>query len=480
MFGTLFGIGVGPGDPELMTFKAARILQRVAAIAYVMDEKGDSLARQIAAAHIPATAIELPLRFSMSPQRERRLESRKEAARLVIERLSVGEDVAFITEGDPLLYSTFQHLLASMPSGVPVEVCPGVSSLTASAAAAVFPLAVEEERMVVAAANSSTPRQLAGWMEQFDVIVLFKVHRYMTELIAALKQTNALSQATLIQRASRNDQSILANLSEWDGTTPPYFSMLLIRGKSQQRASAANGMVYIVGGGPGDPALITVKGLDCLRQADVVLYDRLIAPELLDEAPSSAERINVGKESKLHRRSQSEINALLIEKAREGKTVVRLKGGDPFVFGRGGEECQALAEAGLRYEVVPGISSAIAVPAYAGIPVTYRGVTTAFAVVAGHTVGEDSKIDWRSVSRIGTIVFVMGVERLPEIVSQLVAHERPLDTPAAVIEEGTTQDQRVAIGTLADIVEKSQNARPPAILIVGEVVRLREQLNWFG
>jgi uroporphyrin-III C-methyltransferase len=309
---------------------------------------------------------------------------------------------------------------------------------------------------------------------------LFKVHRYMTELIAALKQTNALSQATLIQRASRNDQSILANLSEWDGTTPPYFSMLLIRGKSQQRASAANGMVYIVGGGPGDPALITVKGLDCLRQADVVLYDRLIAPELLDEAPSSAERINVGKESKLHRRSQSEINALLIEKAREGKTVVRLKGGDPFVFGRGGEECQALAEAGLRYEVVPGISSAIAVPAYAGIPVTYRGVTTAFAVVAGHTVGEDSKIDWRSVSRIGTIVFVMGVERLPEIVSQLVAHERPLDTPAAVIEEGTTQDQRVAIGTLADIVEKSQNARPPAILIVGEVVRLREQLNWFG
>ena len=244
--------------------------------------------------------------------------------------------------------------------------------------------------------------------------------------------------------------------------------------------SSANGIVYIVGGGPGDPGLITVKGLDCLRRADVVLYDRLVAQELLLEAPAHAELIDVGKEPKRHRRSQDEINALLIEKAREGNYVVRLKGGDPFVFGRGGEECQALANAGIRYEVVPGVSSAIAVPAYAGIPVTQRGVTTAFAVVAGHTGGSDSTIDWDAISRIGTVVFLMGVEHLPEIVETLIAHGRATDTPVALIQEGTTFNQRVVTGTLVDIVEKTREIRPPAVVVVGEVVRLQGQLDWFA
>ena len=241
-----------------------------------------------------------------------------------------------------------------------------------------------------------------------------------------------------------------------------------------------NGIVYIVGGGPGDPDLITVKGLQCLRRADVVLYDRLSAPELLDETPIHAELIDVGKEPKRHRRSQDEINALLIEKARAGKTVVRLKGGDPFVFGRGGEECQALAEAGIRYEVVPGVSSAIAVPAYAGIPVTQRSVTTAFTVVAGHSGSSNSDIDWEAVSRIGTIVFLMGVEHLSEIVDQLIAHGRSSDTPAALIQEGTTRNQLIITGTLEDIVAKAQEIRPPAVFVVGEVVRLHEQISWFA
>jgi uroporphyrinogen III methyltransferase/synthase len=240
-----------------------------------------------------------------------------------------------------------------------------------------------------------------------------------------------------------------------------------------------NGKVYIVGGGPGDPGLITVKGLAALRRADVVLYDRLASSELLDEVPAHAERIDVGKEPKRHRRSQDEINSLLIEKAREGKTVVRLKGGDPFVFGRGGEECQALAEAGIQYEVIPGVSSAIAVPAYAGIPVTQRGVTTAFTVVAGHIGASDSDIDWDAISRIGTIVFLMGVEHLQEIVGQLVSRGRDINTPAALIQEGTTQNQIVVSGELGNIVDKSQGIRPPAVLIVGEVVRLHEQINWF-
>lgn len=244
--------------------------------------------------------------------------------------------------------------------------------------------------------------------------------------------------------------------------------------------ASTNGIVYIVGGGPGDPGLITVKGLDCLRRADVVLYDRLVAQELLNEVSTHAELIDVGKEPKRHRRSQAEINALLIEKAQEGKIVVRLKGGDPFVFGRGGEECQALAQAGIRYEVVPGVSSAIAVPAYAGIPVTQRGVTTAFTVVAGHTGGSESEINWSAISKIGTIIFLMGVEHLPQIVEKLTVHGRSVDTPVALIREGTTQNQLVITGTLTDIIEKTRNVQPPAVLIVGEVVRLHDQLAWFA
>lgn len=241
----------------------------------------------------------------------------------------------------------------------------------------------------------------------------------------------------------------------------------------------AGGIVYVVGGGPGDPGLITIKGLECLRRADVVLYDRLVPSELLAETPLHAELIDVGKEPGRHRRSQAEINSLLIEKAREGRIVVRLKGGDPFVFGRGGEECQALADADIRYEVVPGVSSAIAVPAYAGIPVTHRSVTTAFTVVAGHTGGSEPDIDWDALSRTGTLIFMMGVEHMSEIVHQLVAHGRAVETPAAVIREGTTQTQSVATGTLADIVERASGIAPPAILIVGDVVRLRDQIDWF-
>ena len=244
-------------------------------------------------------------------------------------------------------------------------------------------------------------------------------------------------------------------------------------------SSIGDGIVYIVGGGPGDPGLITVRGLACLHRADVVLYDRLIASELLNEVPAYAELIDVGKEPKRQRRSQQEINDLLIEKARSGKVVVRLKGGDPFVFGRGGEECQALAKAGISYEVVPGVSSVIAVPAYAGIPVTHRGVTSTFTVVTGHTANSNSDIDWDFISRTGTVVFVMGVEHFPKIIAQLLAHSRSPDTSAAVIQNGTTQFQSVATGTLADLLDKTQGIQAPALLIVGEVVRLRDQIEWF-
>ncbi len=237
------------------------------------------------------------------------------------------------------------------------------------------------------------------------------------------------------------------------------------------------GRVYIVGGGPGDPGLITVKGLACLRRADVVLYDRLAPLELLAEAPEHAERINVGKEPERHRRQQAEINALLIEKAREGKTVVRLKGGDPFVFGRGGEECQALAGAGIPFEVVPGVTSAVAAPAYAGIPVSQRGMVNMFTVVTAHLC--DGAVDWASLPRSGTLVFLMGVTHLPEIAAQLIAHGRAPETPVAAIHRGTTCRQRVVAGTLANIVERAKGLLPPVTIVVGEVVRLRQELEWF-
>ncbi len=247
------------------------------------------------------------------------------------------------------------------------------------------------------------------------------------------------------------------------------------------------GKVYLVGAGPGDPGLITVKGMELLRRADVVVYDRLAPPELLNELRPDAEAINAGKLPQKHRLDQSTINALLIEKAQQGKQVVRLKGGDPFVFGRGGEEALACHEAGIPFEVVPGVSSAIAVPAYAGVPVTHRQVTSAFTVFTGHedpTKGESS-IDYAALAaaaRLGTLVLLMGVSHLPQITAQLLVHGIQHDTPALCIEWGTTSRQRVVEGTLATIAENTLKSgiQTPALTIFGDVVSLRAAgLNWF-
>jgi len=240
-----------------------------------------------------------------------------------------------------------------------------------------------------------------------------------------------------------------------------------------------NGFVSIIGAGPGDPELITVKGLDRLRRADVILYDRLVAPELLAEIHPLAEAIDVGKAPTRHRFPQAMINDLLVEKAQLGRHVARLKGGDPFVFGRGGEECLALVEAGIPFEVIPGISSAIAVPAYAGIPVTQRGLTTAFTVIAGHTCEPESGLDWAALPKVGTLIFLMGVAHLPEIRSRLLANGMSGQMPVAVIEQGTTHQQFVVEGTLEDILEKTKEIHPPATIIIGEVVSMRPQIEWF-
>ncbi len=245
----------------------------------------------------------------------------------------------------------------------------------------------------------------------------------------------------------------------------------------------SKGMVYLVGAGPGDPGLFTLRGKILLEQADVVVFDRLVGDEILAYAPRGAEFIYVGKESGRHALSQDEINALLVEKAREGKQVVRLKGGDPFLYGRGGEEAIYVREHGLDYEVVPGITSAIAVPAYAGIPVTHRDATSSFAVITGHEKPgkTDSSINWDKISTgIGTLVFLMGVENLNYICSKLVENGRGGDTPVALIRWGTRPQQEVLTGTLDNIVQRVKDAdfQPPAVIVVGEVVQLRNTLSW--
>ncbi len=244
------------------------------------------------------------------------------------------------------------------------------------------------------------------------------------------------------------------------------------------------GHVSLVGAGPGDPGLITVAGARALSRAQVVVYDRLVNERLLDLAPKDAERVFAGKGPKRHTMSQDEINALLVERARQGRRVVRLKGGDPFVFGRGGEEAQALAAADIPFEVVPGVSAAVAAAAYAGIPITQRGVASSVAFVTGHEdpAKDEEDVDWAKLATaVDTLVLLMGVGQLPQIVERLSAGGRDASTPAAVIEWGTLPRQRTVTGTLGDIVARAAEAgvAPPAVAVVGEVVRLRETLRWF-
>jgi uroporphyrinogen III methyltransferase/synthase len=235
--------------------------------------------------------------------------------------------------------------------------------------------------------------------------------------------------------------------------------------------------VYLVGAGPGDPGLLTVRGAEVLRRADVVIYDRLSVAALLDLAPRAAERISVGKAPRVPGPTQEDINDLLVEHGRTGRTVVRLKGGDPFVFARGGEEAEALAVAGIDYEVVPGITSAIAVPAYAGIPVTMRHSSTLFTVITGHEEPDKAdEIDWDTVAKLGgTIVVLMGIGRLPRIVERLRAGGLPGDTPVAVVQWGTRPEQRTVRATLATVLDHELAA--PSTIVIGKVAAL--DLNWF-
>lgn len=261
-----------------------------------------------------------------------------------------------------------------------------------------------------------------------------------------------------------------------------------------QSKNSNSGKVYLVGAGPGDPGLITFRGVQLLKRAQVVVYDYLANSLLLAHAPS-ARKIYVGKKAAAHSMTQEEINDLLVSEGLAGNMVVRLKGGDPFVFGRGGEECLALSRAGLPFEVVPGITSAIAAAAYAGIPVTHRDCNSSFTIITGHEkeenyrdaqatareLGDASDLDWSAIAHLPCVAFYMGVKALPRICSKLIEHGMRPDMPAASIRWGTWPQQRTVTGTISDLPAKVEAAglKPPAITIVGEVVKLRETLNWF-
>ncbi|KLD99650.1 uroporphyrinogen-III C-methyltransferase [Aliarcobacter butzleri] len=240
--------------------------------------------------------------------------------------------------------------------------------------------------------------------------------------------------------------------------------------------------VYLTGAGPGDVELLTLKAVKAIQNADILIYDRLVNPEILELVKKECELVYVGKEDKKHTLPQEDINELIYQASLKYENVVRLKGGDPFVFGRGAEEALYLKQRRIKFEIIPGITSAIAVPAYAGIPVTHRGLTTSFRVVTGHENPKKkiSQIEWETFLNDETIIFLMGYHNIEIISSKLLSLGKRKDYPCAVISKGTTTEQKVVVGTLEDIVEKSKDLPTPVMIVIGEVVNLREQINWFN
>ena len=243
----------------------------------------------------------------------------------------------------------------------------------------------------------------------------------------------------------------------------------------------SNSRVHLLGAGPGDIELMTVKSLRLIKEAQVIIYDRLANPDILKEAPLDCEFIDVGKTDGQHPVRQPEINEIIYQSSLKYENVVRLKGGDPFVFGRGGEEALYLKEKGVEFDIIPGITSAISVPAYAGIPVTHRGVVSSFRVITGHEAPgkATSQIDWDSFKTDETLVFLMGLHNIGKITRNLIKIGKSEDYPVAVISQGTTVNQKVVIGTLKNIKEKVKDLPTPALIVVGEVVNLRDDLKWY-
>ncbi|MGM3174726.1 siroheme synthase CysG [Dickeya lacustris] len=344
----------------------------------------------------------------------------------------------------------------------------------------IFPSLIDRSPLVVAVSSGGQAPVLA---------------RLLREKLEALLPARLGTMAEIAGRWRGRIKQRLASVTErrrfWERAFGGRFASLVAAGQltqAEQELAAqlaqpdiAQGEVALVGAGPGDAGLLTLRGLQVIQQADVVLYDHLVSDEVLELVRRDAERICVGKRASAHLLPQDEINALLVKLAQEGKKVVRLKGGDPFMFGRGGEELQQLAQAGISFQVVPGITAAAGATAYAGIPLTHRDYAQSVTFITGHCRAQGDELDWSTLARgRQTLAIYMGSVKAAHISQQLIAHGRAPETPVAVIGRGTRQDQSVLTGALAELEQLAQQAPSPALLVIGEVVNLHQHLAWFG
>ncbi|SLM64334.1 MULTISPECIES: siroheme synthase CysG [Dickeya] len=344
----------------------------------------------------------------------------------------------------------------------------------------IFPSLIDRSPLVVAVSSGGQAPVLARLLRE-------KLEALLPARLGMMAEIAGQWRARIKQRLT----SVTERRRFWERAFGGRFASLVAAGQLTQAEQAlaaqlaqpdtAQGEVALVGAGPGDAGLLTLRGLQVIQQADVVLYDHLVSAEVLELVRRDAERICVGKRASAHLLPQDEINALLVKLAQEGKKVVRLKGGDPFMFGRGGEELQQLAQAGIPFQVVPGITAAAGATAYAGIPLTHRDYAQSVTFITGHCRAQGDELEWSTLARgRQTLAIYMGSVKAAQISQQLIAHGRAPETPVAVIGRGTRQDQSVLTGTLAELEQLAQHAPSPALLVIGEVVNLHQHLAWFG
>lgn len=361
---------------------------------------------------------------------------------------------------------------------VPVNVVdsPGLSSV-------IFPAIVDRSPLVVAVSSGGHAPVLTRLVRAKIETVLPSAYGKLANLAQKYRETVKQKLGSLQQRRVFWEEALQGTIAEQVFSGNQQQAEQLLEHKLAAGTHTVSGEVYLVGAGPGDPDLLTFKALRLMQQADVVLYDRLVSPEIVEMCRRDADRIYVGKAASNHSLPQEKINQKLVELAKEGKRVLRLKGGDPFIFGRGGEEIEELAQNAVPFQVVPGITSASGCSSYAGIPLTHRDYAQSVRFVTGHPRDGNLNLPWNElVSTSQTVVFYMGLGTLPDIARELMAHGRAASTPVAVIERGTTARQRVILGTLSDIDRRivEEEVESPSLVIVGEVVALRERLDWFA